>query len=284
MSRHLAALLGLIPMLLLPGLAQAQPLTDVVPRDLYTDTMRQDGNSITFCYNRNGMTAAFDQELAEAIGSVLLVEAKTVPLRSNGVPTTPLDYRLPYTAQQLFVLIAEECDAIIGYVLSRNAPEWVRLTRPYLSTGSVLVVRDPAIQRLEDLPLDQSIGSRSMSTADNRLASYLRSLPEAKRWVRRPYYSNERVLEKLNDGSTGAGLVWEPALYFATDGDPQAAGYYQLPLPFQERRTELAIATRSSNTYLNSILGEAIEELIADGTLAEMIDRHHLGPTSLPQQ
>ena len=77
--------------------------------------------------------------------------------------------------------------------------------------------------------------SRSMSTADNRLASYLRSLPEAKRWVRRPYYNNERVLQKLDDGSTGAALVWEPALYFATEGDPEAAGYRQLPLPFQEQ-------------------------------------------------
>lgn len=284
MSRHLAALLlGLLPTLFLPIFAQAQPLTDVVPRDLYTDTMRQDGNSVTFCYNKEGMTAAFDQELAEAIGSVLLLEAKLVPLRSNGVPTTPLDYRLPYTAQQLFVLIAEECDAIIGYVLSRTAPEWVRLTRPYLSTSSVLIARDPAIKRLGDLPFEHGIGSRSLSTADNRLASYLRSLPEGKRWVRRPYYNNERVLEKLNEGSIGAALVWEPALYFATKGDPEAAGYHQLPLPFQERRTELAIATRSSNTYLNSILGEAIEELIADGSLAEMIERHHLGPSSLPQ-
>src|SRR5690606_20714041 len=111
-----------------------------------------------------------------------------------------------------------------------------------------------------------------------------RSLPETKRWVRRPYYNNERVLEKLNDGSIGAALVWEPALYFATNGDPEAAGYHQLPLPLQERRPEIATATRSHNTYLNSIPGAAIEELIADGTLAEMIDRHHLGPSSLPQQ
>lgn len=265
------------------GTAFAQPLTDVVPRDLYTDTMRQDGNSLTFCYNENGMTAAFDQELAEAIGSVLLIEAKTVPMRSNGVPTTPLDFRLPYTAQQLFVILAEDCDAMLGFVLSRTAPDWALLTRPYLSTGSDLIVKDPAITSIEQLPLDQAIGSRSLSTADNRLAAFIAALPEAKRWVRRPYYNNERVLEKLDDGSIGAALVWEPALYVKTNGDPAAAGYHMLPLPFQERRTELGIATRSSNTYLNSILGEAIGELIADGTLAELIERHNLGPSSLPR-
>jgi len=283
MLRCLFRLLAMLPLLVLAPVAQAQPLTDIVPRDLYTDTVRQDGNSLTFCYNQNGMMAAFERELAEAIGSVLLVETKLVPMRSNGVPTTPLDFRMPYTAQQLFVILAEDCEAILGYVLSSKAPDWALLTRPYLSTGSNLIVRDGSITAIEQLPLDRAIGSRSLSTADNRLAAYLSAQPADKRWVRRPYYNNQRVLEKLDDGTIGAALVWEPALYFATNGDPAAAGYHQLPLPFQERRTELGIATRSSNTYLNSSLGEAIAELIADGTLAEMIERHHLGPTSLPK-
>lgn len=283
MKRYLALLLGVALALLGTGAAQAQRTFDIVPRDLYTDQLRQNGNSITFCYNPDGMAGAFEKELAETIGAVLLVDVALYAINNPQVRTHPLDYRLPYIPEQIFVLLAENCDAMLGYVLSRNAPDWVLLSRPYLSTGNVLVTRNPELKALTDLPLDQTIGSRSLALSDNRLSSYLRALPADKRWVRQPFYDNQKVLDRLNDGRVGAAVIWEPALYFATEGDPEAAGYHLLPLPFPDRRTDIGIATRSNNTYLNGILGEAIAELIADGTLAEMVDRYHLGPTSVPQ-
>ncbi|GLQ08762.1 hypothetical protein GCM10007913_06940 [Devosia yakushimensis] len=283
MKRYLALLLGAVLALLCTGAAQAQRTFDIVPRDLYTDQLRQNGNSITFCYNPDGMAGAFEKELAETIGSVLLVDVELYPINNPQVRTHPLDYRLPYIPEQIFVLLAENCDAMLGYVLSRNAPDWVLLTRPYLSTGNVLVTRNAELKSLADLPLDQAIGSRSLSLSDNRLLSYLRALPADKRWVRQPFYDNQKVLDRLNDGRVGAAVIWEPALYFATAGDPEAAGYHLLPLAFPDRRTDIGIVTRSNNTYLNGILGEAIGELISDGTLAEMVDRYHLGPTSVPQ-
>lgn len=283
MKRYLALLLGAAVALLCTGAALAQRTFDIVPRDLYTDQLRQNGNSITFCYNPDGMAGAFEKELAETIGSVLLVDVELYPINNPQVRTHPLDYRLPYIPEQIFVLLAENCDAMLGYVLSRNAPDWVLLTRPYLSTGNVLVTRNAELKSLADLPLDEAIGSRSLSLSDNRLLSYLRALPADKRWVRQPFYDNQKVLDRLNDGRVGAAVIWEPALYFATEGDPEAAGYHLLPLAFPDRRTDIGIATRSNNTYLNGILGEAIGELISDGTLAEMVDRYHLGPTSVPQ-
>ena len=262
---------------------QAQPIVDVVPRDLYTDTLRQDGNSIAFCYNPDGMMAEFEQELAETIGSVLLVEPTLVPMPNGRIPTNPLDYRLPYLEEALFIMLAERCDVIMGYVLANSAPDWILLTRPYMSTGNLLVTRDADIASLADLPHDQRIATRSMSVSDNRLASYLNTLPKDQRWKRSTLYHNERILEQLDSGEVGAAVIWEPALYFATEGDPQAAGYHILPLPFTDRRTDIGMATRSNNTYLNSILGDAIAELIADGTLEDLIQSYNLGPTSTPQ-
>lgn len=262
---------------------QAQPLIDVVPRDLYSDQLRQNGNSITFCYNPDGMMAEFEQELAETISSVLLVEPVLVATPNGRMPTNPLDYRLPYLPDAIFILLAEDCDVMMGYVLSRSAPSWVLITRPYLSTGNLLISRNPDLNSIEDLPLDQRIGSRSLSVSDNRLQSFIAARPADKRWKRATLYHNERILEQLNSGEIGAAVIWEPALYFATDGDPAAAGYNILPLPFVDRRTDIGMATRSNNTYLNSILGEAIGELISDGTLDAMIQRYNLGPTSLPQ-
>ncbi|MCW5719527.1 MAG: transporter substrate-binding domain-containing protein [Devosia sp.] len=263
--------------------AQAQPNVDVVPRDLYTDTLRQDGNSISFCYNPDGMMAPFERALAEAIGSVLLVEPQLVAMANPRIPTNPLDYRLPYLEDALFILLAEKCDVIMGYVLASSVPDWLLLTRPYLSTGNLLITRQAGVTTLGELPLHQRIGTRSMSVSDNRLQSYLATLPQDQRWKRSTLYHNQRILEQLDSGEIGAAVIWEPALYFATDGDPEAAGYHLLPLPFVDRRTDIGLATRSNNTYLNSTLGDAIAELIADGTLADMIDEFHLGPTSLPQ-
>lgn len=264
--------------------AQAQRLDDIVPRDLYTESLRRSGNSITICYNPRAMTGEFDAALADAIGAVLLVDVKLTDMGDGRIPTHPLDYRLPYLPETLFVLLAEQCDAIMGYVLSRTAPDWVLLTRPYLSTGSLLVTRNQALNSLEDLPLDQKIGSRSLALSDNRLSSFLLARPADRRWQRLVYYDNQKLLDRLDDGSVSAAVIWEPALYYATEGDPIARGYKVLPLPFPDRKTEIGLATRSNNTYLNSILGDAISELIEDGTLQRLIDEYHLGPTSLPQQ
>ena len=262
---------------------QAQPIIDVVPRELYTDSLRQNGNSITFCYNPEGMMAGFEQELAETIGSVLLVEPKIVATPNGRVPTNPLDYRLPYLPDAIFILLAETCDVMMGYVLARSVPDWVLLTRPYLSTGNLLITRNPDIKTIEDVPHDQRIGSRSLSISDNRLQSFMAARPAEQRWKRATLYNNERVLQQLESGEIGAAVIWEPAVYFATKGDPEAAGYHILPLPFVDRRTEIGMATRSNNTYLNSILGDAVQELISDGTLDEMVQRYNLGPTSTPQ-
>ena len=270
--------------LLAASAAEAQRIDDVVPRDLYTDTLRQNGNSITICYNQRAMTAEFDAALADAIGAVLLVDVKLVDMGDGRIPTHPLDYRLPYLPETLFVLLAEQCDAIMGYVLSRTAPDWVLLTRPYLSTGNLLVTRDAALTSIEDLPLDKKIGSRSLALSDNRLSAFLLSRPAERRWQRFTYYDNQKLLDRLDDGTVAAAVIWEPALYFASKGDPAAKGYRMLPLPFPDRRTEIGLATRSNNTYLNAILGEAIGELIVDGTLRDLIEQYHLGPTSLPQK
>lgn len=263
--------------------AQAQPLTDVVPRDLYTDRLLQDGNSISFCYNPDGMMAGFEQELAQAIGSVLLVEPKLVEMTNPRIATNPLDYRLPFLKEAIYILLAEKCDVIMGYVLATSVPDWLLLTRPYLSTGNVLVTKLDGVTSIDQLPIDQRIGTRSMSVSDNRLQAFIATRPREQRWKRSTLYHNQRILEQLESGQIGAAVIWEPALYFATDGDPEAAGYHILPLPFVDRPTEIGLATRSNNTYLNSTLGQAISELIADGTLDELVQSFNLGPTSVPK-
>jgi len=282
--RHLMLIAAMLAGLAGTTSVQAQRMQDVVPRDLYTEQLRQNGNSITICYNARAMTAQFDVALADAIGSVLLADVRPVDMGDGRIPTHPLDYRLPYLPETLFVLLAEQCDAIMGYVLSRTAPDWVLLSRPYLSTGNLLVTGNAAFNSIEDIPFDRKLGSRSLALSDNRLWAFLQSRPAGRRWQRFTYYDNQKLLDRLNDGTVAAAVIWEPALYFSTNGDPAAQGYKILPLPFPDRLTEIGLATRSNNTYLNSIFGDAISELIKDGTLQQLIDQYHLGPNSLPKQ
>jgi polar amino acid transport system substrate-binding protein len=94
-----------------------------------------------------------------------------------------------------------------------------------------------------------------------------------------PYFSNDLVLERVADGTAGAGLVWETALTFATDGNPSEAGYHVLEgLPFQVPSIEIGIATRTEDRYLNEILSGAINALLADGSIERLMREHHLLP------
>lgn len=248
-----------------------------LPRDTYTERLFQEGNTITFCYNPDAMMSDFEQDLARAIGETLLVEVSIIPMPDPLMSTPPLDHRHPLMPVQLFVLLSEHCSAFLGYALTGHEPEWLFVTRPYMTSNYVLLVADESYSSLEDIPYDRPIGTRGMSTADNRLINFIRSRPESQRWHRHPYFTNDVVMERVADGTTGGGIVWEAALYFATGGDPEGAGFHVVPnLPFESPPIQIGIATRSNNTYLNQLLSDAIAALLEDGTIDRLLVEHNL--------
>ena len=271
LAATVAAVLGAAP-----GFAQD---VEYIPRDTYAKGLLQEGNAITFCYNADGMMADFEQDLAQLLGGVLLTETKLAPIPGTQITTPPLDHRLPLLPEQLYVIFAESCGAVIGYALSSSNPDWLTVTRPYMSSGTVMVATDPDYARLDDVPFDRPIASRAMSAADNRLINFLQDRPADRTWRRTPYFSNDLVLARVADGTSGAGLVWETALSFATDGAPAEAGYHVLEgLPFQAPPIEIGIATRSEDRYLNELLSGAIGALLADGSIERLMREHHLLP------
>jgi polar amino acid transport system substrate-binding protein len=274
----IACIVALAKTLGIVGTAVAQEIGP--PTDTYREHLQQEGNRISFCYDQNGMMADFNVDLAHAIGDALLAEIRLVELPAMlGIRTPPYDYRLPVFPDQLYLFLAERCSGMLGFGVAPNIPEWLMVTQPYMEAPMVLVSTDPNITRLEDLPVDRPIGTRSMSTADNRLINYLLARPDDSRWRRFPYFSNDVVLEQLKDGNIGLGLVWEPALYYITDGDPVSAGFHVLSaLPFSAEPIQLGIGIRVQDAYLNSLLGEAIAALREDGTVRELLVEHRLAP------
>jgi ABC-type amino acid transport substrate-binding protein len=150
------------------------------------------------------------------------------------------------------------------------------LTRPYLVTRTVVATTTPAYRKLADIPTDRPIGTRILGGVDNQVSLYLQSLPEASRWRRHAYYNNKVLIDRLLDGTVAAAFVWEPALYRATNGKPEAAGLQVIPSPFPLYETELGIAVRSHDMFLSTALGQAIDALQTDGTIERLLAEHGL--------
>jgi polar amino acid transport system substrate-binding protein len=229
------------------------------------------------------MMASFEKALGEQIASRLLLTPNVIALKTWH-PTEPLDYRIPLSFEEIYIEFAERCDGFMGFTLAQGYPSWLIITRPYLSTRVILAATSPEFRKLGDIPVNRPIGTRMLGGVDNQLIVYLQSLPEKSRWQRLPYFNNKMLLDRLLDRTVAAAFVWEPALYRATDGDPQSKGIHVIPPPFELSQTELGIGLRSNDAYLATTLGQAIDSLRADGTIDRLLVEHVLAPKSAPSE
>jgi polar amino acid transport system substrate-binding protein len=264
------------------GTASAQGM-EIPPRDTYQDRGRGgQGNKVALCVNGAAMMASFDAALARELASALLLTAEVIEVKTWR-PTEPLDYRLPLTLEEIYIQFAEQCDGFMGFTLAQGYPEWMTITRPYLTTRTLLVTTSPNYRKLADIPATRPLGTRILGGVDSQVAMYLQSMPEKRRWQRLAYYNNKVLIDRLLDGTVAAAFVWEPALYRATGGKPEAAGLHIIPSPFQPMQTELGIALRSHDAFLSVTLGQAIDSLRADGTIDRLLSEHGLAAPKPPR-
>jgi polar amino acid transport system substrate-binding protein len=249
------------------------------PRDVYRERGRTRGNQIALCVSSAAMMASFEKALGEQIASRLLLTPNVIEIKTWH-PTEPLDYRIPLSFEEIYIEFAERCDGFMGFTLAQGYPSWLIITRPYLSTRVVLAATAQEFRKLADIPVNRPIGTRMLGGVDNQLIVYLQSLPEKSRWQRLPYFNNKMLLDRLLDRTVAAAFVWEPALYRATDGDPESKGIHVIPTPFELSQTELGIGLRSNDAYLATTLGQAIDSLRADGTIDRLLVEHVLAPKS----
>jgi len=250
---------------------------DMPPRDVYRERGRTRGDKIALCVNSAAMMTPFETALARQIAARLLLTPTVIDIKTWH-PTQPLDYRLPLAFDEIYIELAERCDGIMGFTLTQGYPSWLIVTRPYISTRTVLAVTSPEYRKLADIPVTRTIGTRMLGVVDNQMILYLQSLPEKSRWSRVPYINNKMLLDRLLDRTVAGGFVWEPALYRATDGAPETAGIHMIPAPFELLQTEFGIGLRSSDAYLATTLGQAIDSLRSDGTVDQLLVEHLLAP------
>ena len=108
------------------------------------------------------------------------------------------------------------------------------ITRPYYRSTYVFVAANPAWKSLADMPATRAIGATIGTAADMRLIQYLLAIPAAKRWDKYPMASDEAALQAVINRTTGAALVWAPALWALRNTDPAIAALPEMapaPLP-----------------------------------------------------
>jgi polar amino acid transport system substrate-binding protein len=126
-------------------------------------------------------------------------------------------------------------------------------------------------QRDADWPVAQAIGT----AADLVLIQYLRTLTAGNRWQRIPLSSNEAALNAVANGTVAAALVWAPALWALQREDPQLArNLHVLPStsPLPVTTIGIGAALLSEQSFLQNSLDQAITSLVADGTIAGILE------------
>lgn len=273
------ALLAGAKILLLASAALAQSVYELgVSDDEIRNQRRVTGDTLVFCVNAGSILAPFERDLAAALSETLLLEHEIFEVNTIP-PTPPYDFRLMADEVFVFRLLARSCDALMGFTLLSDYPDWLAMSPPYLRTQSVLAVRSGEFTSLQAVPPLGAIGTRSFSLADNQLSSYIRTLPRDAQWQRIFYWDNRQLIESLKNHTVDAILIWEPAL-FAYDADvPDGLSMDVVPdLPFPIEATEFVLALRPQEQFVNLSLAEALTMLQRDGTIDRLAIAHGIVP------
>lgn len=229
-----------------------------------------DRDVIRFCVYPRSATANFDRAIAQALGDALLLPTEIIEvdaaIRVEGIDTIPI------SLEDLYLLLETECNAFMGIDLATGVyPDWLILTRQYITAPYVPVAREGSLGSFDALEPSDAVATQSMSLGDSRLGFYLRTLPENQRLRRVPYPTIDLQLERLLDGTVDVALVWEPWLgsdIIDLSGLEQIASGQ---IDFGERL--IGIGLHVNDRYLRQSLDSAIEALNDDGTIARLTEQ-----------
>lgn len=249
-------------LLLSSGVAMAQ--TSGIPPEELSNTRRQAGDSINVCFDRTSLGRPFDEAVAKALGDALFLDVKVIegfggyPLNGDGF----LD--------ELTLAMNNTCDMFMGVSVSENSPvsEAFSITRPYATIPFVLAVKDPAWQSLNDIPKDQRLGTAMASMGEMNYIIWAQQRAKPESWVRLPYADPNLMATRVLDGTIAGMIVWQPVLARLQQERPEAAALRVIansPIPDSEVRVGALVSSR--NGFLRSQIDQAIDALVADGTL-----------------
>lgn len=244
--------------------------THGVPSELLKQSRRMQGDKIQVCNDKTGQTMKFDQAVARAIGDALFLDVEFHE-GFGGFPTSGDGY-----LDELQIALTNTCDIMMGMTVQENSPfpEWTVLSRPYASFPYLLVVKDD-YKSLLDIPLDKKLGTALSSMGERVFITWNQQRPAKERYVRFPYADMQLMATRVLDGSIAGMIIWGPAFNDLKKSSPETASLHSLPLsPVPSTVTRMGILMKVTDTFLRSQIDETIDALVADGTIAALMDEY----------
>jgi polar amino acid transport system substrate-binding protein len=224
---------------------------------------------LSYCVDERDPDWPVAQKIAAAVAAALLLQPKEHLIGEDPRTADMSGEDLDDTYRALI----QHCDVFFGFKLVPDAyPSWVTITRPYYRSSYVYVTADPAWKSLSQMPTNRAIGATIGTAADMRLTQYLLAISAANRWDKYPMSSDEAALRAVLNGTTGAALVWAPALWALRKADPDIAKLPEMaPSPLPVSTADVGAILLSKQSFLRSSIDQAIGSLIADGTIAAIL-------------
>lgn len=253
-----------------PSLHAQEPIIPVELRR--PNSVRLDGSNLTFCVTTGSAIEGFERDVATAIAGSLLLEPVFVEVTSD----FPM-YEETDLMTTVYQLLNERCEAYVGFnVVPDTYPTWLALTRPYATVPYTFVVVDERYTALADVPKDRPIGTPIVSVAESAYIAYASVTPATERWQRFPYADEELMLRRLLDGTIEGAFFWEPSLSRALEAvGPEGARVRRVATdPVRVPAAMMGVAVLANQDFLLDTLDRSIASLVADGTVAALLERH----------
>ncbi|GAA4532395.1 hypothetical protein GCM10023174_25180 [Chelativorans composti] len=250
--------------------AQNNPLSEVPPEEI-DNRVRLAGDTLHVCFDLASVGRAFDQDVAQAIADALFLKMEVLegfggfPLSGGGFMT------------ELTIAMTESCDLLMGVSVSPYSAtsQAFSISRPYATVPFVLVVANKDWQKLGDIPKTERLGTAIASIGEMNYITWARQQPKEERWVRLPYADYDLMTTRLLDGTIAGMILWQPA-FAKVQREREDAKDLRIiandPIPPAATRVGAAVA--SKNSFLRSQIDQAIEALVADGTIDKLIEKH----------
>lgn len=251
-----------------PGVGQSS--APFVP-DEWRFGVHEANATLSYCIDARDPDWPVAREIAAAVAAALLLQAKEYLIGDDPRTADMSGEDLDGT----YRLLIQHCDVVFGFKLVPDAyPAWLTITRPYYRAAYVYVASDPAWKSLADMPVTRPIGATIGTSADMRLTQYILAVPAGQRWDKYPMASDEAALRAVVSGTTGAALVWAPALWALRKTDPTFSILRDIrPAPLPVSAADIGAILLSKQAFLRSSIDQAIASLTKDGTIAGILKK-----------
>lgn len=205
--------------------------------------------------NDQGEQVGFDIDLAKELGEKLGVEVKFISSAWDGI----------FTGLQV-----GQYDVIISSVSMTTARlETMDFSKPYLANGQVIVVKpgDDSIKSNDDLA-GKKVGVQLGTTADDAVVKQLET-------VDFEVVKYDEIIATFNAMKINAIDCIVVDLAVAMDYVAKEPGEFEISSA-KLTNEPIAVAIQKGNSALKTAIDKALDELLADGTLAA-ISVEHLG-------